>query len=51
MNKLPNADLLGMMIAETIFTLYGFGPSQSICKPFAQQVIREAEQVKAFRES
>jgi hypothetical protein len=51
MNKLPTPELLGSIISEAVFQLYGFGPSQKICLPFARDVIREAEQVKTFRES
>lgn len=34
-----------MIISDLIFRITGFGPSKSICDPFAQQVIGEAEKV------
>jgi hypothetical protein len=43
----PDADILGTMISQFIFVAYGFGPSQDICLPFAQQVIAEAARMHA----
>jgi hypothetical protein len=42
----PNADILAMIVSDLIFRVTGFGPSKSICLPFAQQVLDEAEAVK-----
>jgi hypothetical protein len=47
--KLPDPQILGMLVSECIFRLYGFGPSQSLCQPFAEQVIAEATRVGATR--
>lgn len=37
--------LLAMEISSAVYHIYGFGPSQAICKPFAEQVIAEAQKV------
>jgi len=37
--------LLGMMVSELVYHAVGFGPSRSICDPFAEQVIAEAQAV------
>lgn len=42
----PNEDLLSTIISDLIFRVTGFGPSKSICLPFAQQVLDEAESIK-----
>jgi hypothetical protein len=34
--------LLGMVISNLLYQTLGFGPSKSICEPFATQVIAEA---------
>ena len=47
-DNLPNEEELALIISEVIFRMSGFGPSQSICKPFAQQVIAEARQFRKY---
>jgi hypothetical protein len=42
---LPSPEILGMMVSEAVFQLFGFGPSQDICKPFAERVIEEADRL------
>lgn len=39
---MASPDILGMITSDLIFRVTGFGPSQSICKPFAEQVLAEA---------
>lgn len=34
-----------MIVSDLIFRVTGFGPSRSICDPFAQQVLDEADKV------
>jgi hypothetical protein len=34
-----------MIISDLIFRVTGFGPSKSICDPFAQQVIEQADEL------
>lgn len=34
-----------MVITNAIYNELGFGPSQSICRPFAQQVLDEYRKV------
>jgi hypothetical protein len=43
---IPNEEELALIISDVLFRAFGFGPSQSICKPFAQQVIAEARQFR-----
>lgn len=38
-------DLLSMIISDMIFRATDFGPSKSICDPFAEAVIAEAKSV------
>ena len=38
-------DMLSMIISDTVFRLFGFGPSKSITDPYAEAVIAEAEKV------
>jgi hypothetical protein len=38
-------ELLGMLISELVYRATGFGPSQSITRPFAAQVLAEAKTV------
>lgn len=39
-------EILGMVISDIIFNVFGFGPSKSICDPFAEAVLAEAASVK-----
>jgi hypothetical protein len=39
------SEMLAMVISEMVFEMFGFGPSKSICEPFAQAVIAEAQAV------
>ncbi len=39
--------MLGMVISDMIFRVFGFRPSMSICDTFAGQVIEEAHAVGA----
>jgi hypothetical protein len=39
------SDRLAMVISEVIFQMFGFGPSRSICEPFAKEVIAQAQAV------
>jgi hypothetical protein len=34
-----------MIVSQAIYAVTGFGPSKSICDPFAQQVIDEAAKI------
>lgn len=38
-------DLLSMIISDMIMRVTGFGPSKSLCDPFAESVIAEAARV------
>lgn len=40
-----DAQMLGMIVSQMIFEMFGFGPSRSICDEFAEKVIQEAESV------
>jgi hypothetical protein len=42
---MSDPDLVALEISSIIYHIYEFGPSQSICKPFAEQVIAEAQKV------
>ena len=42
-----NPHLLGTIVSDLVFRVTGFGPSQSICLPFAEKVYDEAEAVNA----
>jgi hypothetical protein len=50
MPKLPDEKRLAMVISNAVFNQFGFGPSQSICLPFARQVLREWSTVEKMRD-
>jgi hypothetical protein len=41
---------LAMVISDMMYQVFGFGPSKSICEPFAEQVLAEAKVVNYLLE-
>jgi hypothetical protein len=41
----PKSEVLATITSDLIFRVTGFGPSRSICEPFAEQVLAEADAV------
>ena len=46
---LPPTPILALEISNALLHLFGFGPSQSICRPFAEQVEAEFRDFRGDR--
>lgn len=50
MPRLPDPDTLAMMISNSIYINYGFGPSRNVCLPFAKRVLAEHHRIERMRD-